>query len=199
MTIVNEGRRVRIRPLREEDLPALARWKLDAGALSGFDTPAIRPEVRARRHLAEDGMISDECTILAVETVTDGRLVGRVGFFRDSPLHLTMRRTMSLIADPADRGHGYATEARILLVNYLFLSTALERVYSETEERNAPARRSLEKSGMRLEGVLRHLYFDQGRWQDMAVYSILRGEWESSDLYRPYRDPFLRPRVDAAH
>jgi hypothetical protein len=41
--------------------------------------------------------------------------------------------------------------------------------------------------------VLRHLFFDRGRWADIAVFSILRPEWSASDLYREFREPFLRP------
>jgi RimJ/RimL family protein N-acetyltransferase len=196
MALVNEGRLVRIRPVREDDLPDLTAWKLDSDALSGFDAPSIRSLDKARRQHAEDGFLSPECSIYAVEAIADERLVGRVGFFRDSPVYDTMLRTMSLIGSPEDRGRGYATEARILLVNYLYLSTSVERVYSETEERNAPARRSLEKTGMTFEGILRHLFFDQGRWADIAVYSIIRPEWAESETYRPYREPFVRPWFD---
>lgn len=191
--LVNEGTLVRIRPVREADLETFDAWKLDSDSCAGFDTPSIRSLENSKRRLAEDGFLSAECTVFAVETIEDARLVGRVGCFRDSPVYETMVRTMSLVADPADRGRGFATEARMLLVNYVFLTTPVERVYSETEAENAPARKSLEKSGMTFEGVMRHLFYDRGRWADIAVYSILRDEWAASAAYAPYRDPFLRP------
>lgn len=191
MTSVHEGRRVRIRPIEEKDLPAMNRWRRDAASLGGFLTPLLRSQEREREIWAEAGLITPTYAMYAVETIDDDRLVGKVGFAKDSAVHETMARTISLVGGPEDRGHGYATEARCLLVNYLFLSTNLERIYSETDERNAPARRSLEKCGMRFEGVLRHLVFDLDAWVDMAVYAILRPEWRTSDLYAPYRDPFL--------
>jgi hypothetical protein len=46
---------------------------------------------------------------------------------------------------------------------------------------------------MKLEGVLRHLFFDLGRWVNMAVYSLLRPEWETSAAYEEYRHPFVTP------
>lgn len=198
MPLVNEGRLVRIRPVREADLAAFNAWKLDSDSCAGFDTPSIRALANSKRRFAEDGFLSPECTVFAVETLEDARLVGRAGCFRDSPVYETMVRTMSLVAAPADRGRGFATEARMLLVNYVFLTTPVERVYSETEAENAPARRSLEKSGMTFEGVLRHLFFDRNRWCDLAVYSILRDEWAASAAYAPYHDPFLRPWFETA-
>ena len=193
MATIHEGRWVRIRRVEEADLDVIERWRLDSDALGGFNAPVLASRNRHRSQWAEDRFLSAEYSLFAVEALDGDRLVGKVGFSRDSAHYDHMVRTYSQIADPADRGRGYATEARVLLVNYLFLSTQLERIYSETEEGNAPARRSLEKCGMRFEGVLRHLVFDLGRWADMAVYAILREEWRTSPLYAPYREPFTRP------
>lgn len=193
MSLVHEGETVRIRPVDETDLAVMDLWRRDSDALGGFNPPLLRPPGRDRAQLSEHGYVTPEYALFAVETLDGDRLVGKVGFSKDSATYDHMARTYSIVGDPADRGHGYATEARVLLINYLFLSTTLERVYSETEEANAPARRSLEKCGMRFEGVLRHLLFDVGRWADMAVYAILREEWRSSPLYAPYREPFVNP------
>lgn len=193
MAWIHEGRLVRIRPIEEADLEAFDRWRCDAEALGGFNPPVLASRNRHRAQWAEHQFLTPEYSLFAVETLEGDRLVGKVGFSRDSTHYDHMVRTYSQIADPADRGQGYATEARMLLVNYLFLSTQLERIYSETEEGNAPARRSLEKCGMQLEGVLRHLVFDVGHWADMAVYAILRDEWLESPQYAPYREPFTRP------
>jgi RimJ/RimL family protein N-acetyltransferase len=193
MAKIHEGQRVRIRPIEEADLDVFESWRRDSDSLGGFNPPVLKSAHRARAGWTEDQFLTPEYSLYAVETLEGDRLVGKVGFSKDSPHYDHMVRTYSQIADPTDRGQGYATEARVLLVNYLFLSTQLERIYSETEEGNAPARRSLEKCGMRCEGVHRHLVYDVGRWADMAVYAILRAEWASSDLYAPYREPFTRP------
>ena len=193
MTLVHEGPTVRIRPVNEADLNVMDGWLRDADALGGFNPPVLRPPGRSRTQLLEHGYITPEYALFAVETLDGDRLVGKVRYSKDSSTYDHMVRTYSIIGDPSDLGHGYATEARVLLINYLFLSTSLERVYSETEEANAPARRSLEKCGMRFEGVLRHLVYDVGHWADMAVYAILREEWRASPLYAPYREPFLQP------
>lgn len=193
MAKIHEGRLVRVRPIEEADLDAFERWRRDSEVLGGFNPPVLKSPHRSRAQWAEDQFLTAEYSLFAVETRDADRLVGKVGFCRDSPGYDHMVRTYSQIAAPADRGKGYATEARMLLVNYLFVSTQMERIYSETEEANTPARRSLEKCGMSFEGVLRHLVYDVGRWADMAVYSILREEWRTSSLYAPYREPFVRP------
>jgi RimJ/RimL family protein N-acetyltransferase len=193
MAVVNEGNLVRIRPIEEDDLEPMRAWRMDSRALGGFNPPSLATGSADRERLLEATAVTEEYARLAIETVSEGRLVGMVGYTRDTPSLDTAVRTFSGIAEPYDRGKGYATEARVLLVNYLFLTTRLERIYSETEARNEPACRSLEKCGMSFEGVLRHLLFDLGQWKDMAVYSILRHEWKASPLYAPYRDAFVEP------
>ena len=197
MALIHEGRLVRVRPVEEADLAVFDGWRRDSEALGGFNPPVLASLERSRAQWAEHRFLTPEFSLFAVETLEGDRLVGKVGFSRDSAHYDHMVRTFSIVGDPADRGKGHATEARILLINYLFLSTQLERVYSETEEGNAPARRSLEKCGMRFEGVLRHLVYDVGRWADMAVYAILREAWQQSDLYAPYREPFTRPWTES--
>ena len=191
MARIHEGTKVRIRPIEECDLEAMMRWKRESASLGGFVAPLLRGGNKERAIWAEDQLITPDYAMFAIETLDDDRVVGKVGFSKDSPVYEHMARTISVVGEPDARGHGYATEARCLLVNYLFLSTDLERIYSETDENNRAARRSLEKTGMRFEGVLRHLVHDLGAYRDMAVYAILREEWQSADLFAAYRDPFL--------
>ncbi len=193
MSLVHEGQNVRIRPVDGSDLITMNQWRKDSEALGGFNPPLLRSPGWEQTKLREHGYLTPEYALFAVDALDGDRLIGKVGYSKDAPGYEHMVRTFSIVGEPANRGKGYATEARILLINYLFLSTNMERIYSETAEANAPARRSLEKSDMRFEGVLRHLVFDVGQWTDMAVYAILRSEWQASPLYAPYREPFLRP------
>ena len=139
MPLVNEGKLVRIRPVVEEDLERIVRWRRDSEALGGFNPPSLRSLEADRKRWAETHLLMRDFAVLAIETIEDGRLVGTVGFSKDSPIYETMARTFSFLGDRGDRGRRYATEARMLLINYLFLSTSLERIYSETEESNVAA------------------------------------------------------------
>jgi RimJ/RimL family protein N-acetyltransferase len=65
-----------------------------------------------------------------------------------------------------------------LLVEYLLSGYPTERVAAFTDIENAPAQRLLERLGFQREGVLRRATFRDGRWRDLAIYGILREEWE---------------------
>lgn len=54
----------------------------------------------------------------------------------------------------------------------------VERISALTDAENAPCRRMLEKLGFRCEGVMRRATFRDGRRRDLALYGLLREEWE---------------------
>jgi ribosomal-protein-alanine N-acetyltransferase len=64
------------------------------------------------------------------------------------------------------------------MVDYLFLSKNIARVQAETNPGNTAFIRVLEKAGFTFEGVRRNVFFSQGKYNDGALYSILRKEWK---------------------
>jgi RimJ/RimL family protein N-acetyltransferase len=79
---------------------------------------------------------------------------------------------------PGERGKGYCTEAINLLLDFLFLSSAVARVQVITDTKNAASLRVLEKTGFRKEGTIRKFMFSRGEWRDGYLCSILREEWK---------------------
>lgn len=65
---------------------------------------------------------------------------------------------------PAERGKGYCTEVVRLMVDYLFLSKAENRIQAQTEPTNIASQRVLEKAGFKKEGILRSNFFIWGEW-----------------------------------
>ena len=78
---------------------------------------------------------------------------------------------------PEARGRGFAGEAVVILVDYLFLHEQVERIQAETHPDNHASQRVLEKAGFTLEGRLRRTVFSRGRWRDTLMFSLLRDEW----------------------
>ena len=63
------------------------------------------------------------------------------------------------------------------MVDYLFLSKNIVRVQAETNPVNVSSIRGLEKAGFTFEVVRRKVFFSQGKYNDGALYSVLREEW----------------------
>jgi RimJ/RimL family protein N-acetyltransferase len=73
------------------------------------------------------------------------------------------------------RGQGFGSQAQRLLADYLFATTAVNRIEAGTDVENLIEQRSLEKAGFIREGVLRGAQYRAGAWHDLVVYSVVRG------------------------
>jgi RimJ/RimL family protein N-acetyltransferase len=77
-------------------------------------------------------------------------------------------------------GRGYMYEAIPAVVRYGFATLGLNRIYAHHMLRNPASGRVLEKAGFRREGVLRQRVRKWGRYEDVALWAILRGDWRGS-------------------
>jgi len=77
------GERVRLRGLRDDDLPVLARWEMDPGRMTTLSNRLTPPsEAAARERIAKWSANEKDDLGLAIETLDDPPvLVGNIGLF----------------------------------------------------------------------------------------------------------------------
>jgi RimJ/RimL family protein N-acetyltransferase len=177
---VIEGRLVRLRPFRRDDLPLLRAW---------HDSPEVmRYWGQASPLVLEDqfgadltGRFSrfDESGYLAIVPIEpkDAQPIGRCEWEHLDRLNRSAE-VMILIGEPAYWGHGFGTDALVTLLHYLFDVQRLHRVTLTVLSWNERAIRSYEKVGFAVEGVLREDVYDDGSYHDQTVMSILRDEFD---------------------
>jgi ribosomal-protein-alanine N-acetyltransferase len=81
-------------------------------------------------------------------------------------------------------GTGANRGSKTLILALAFAGLGLERVTAWCGNDNGRSQRALEKLGFVHEGVLRRWHVHQGEPKDVISYSMLRSEWEASDLSR---------------
>jgi RimJ/RimL family protein N-acetyltransferase len=74
---------------------------------------------------------------------------------------------------------GYCTEAVRALMAFAFRSLGLHRLEARHFTRNPASGRVMQKLGMTLEGTHRDAFLRWDRFEDVAMYGILRDEWSS--------------------
>ncbi len=77
---------------------------------------------------------------------------------------------------PEHRGHGVGTAAQRMLVEHLFATCPIHRVWAGTGSDNLAEQKALERCGFRREGVLRQEVFRGEEWHDSVIYGLLRHE-----------------------
>lgn len=80
---------------------------------------------------------------------------------------------------PGVAGRGLATESATSLVEAAFDELHLHRVWAQLDPRNAASAQLCGRLGMRQEAHLRDESWFKGEWGDLAIYGLLRPEWEA--------------------
>ena len=77
-------------------------------------------------------------------------------------------------------GRGYMSEVVQAMVRYGFEDLSLNRLYAYQMLRNPASGRVLEKNGFRQEGLLRQRVRKWEQFEDVALWAILRQEWQDA-------------------
>ena len=81
------------------------------------------------------------------------------------------------IGDKEFHGKGYGTDAMRTLVKFIFNEMNIRKVKLEVYAFNERALRSYEKCGFKKEGSLREEIFRFGKFHDIIIMSVFRGEF----------------------
>jgi len=175
---MTEGVLVRLRDLTVEDADLLDRWAENPANVGEFNDFDREREPVDRDALARGPLRNEHNGQLMVEVVADDRPIGTVGWHRVSygPNAESGAWNVGIALVPEERGHGYGTEAQVLVAAWLFANTRANRVEAQTDIENVAEQRSLEKAGYTREGVVRGSQFRAGAYHDLVTYSRLRAD-----------------------
>ena len=111
-----------------------------------------------------------------IEEKSTGRLVGTIGYMDYNEDNATVEVGYSL-AHWLWNG-GYMTEALSRVIAYTFEAMDVNRIEAQHELDNPASGRVMEKCGMHKEGELRQRLYNKGKYVDVALYAILREDYE---------------------
>lgn len=166
------GKLISLRPVRAADLDAMYAAHSAISNRGRYFPLGVVSESAFRRDFAEHGFWQkDEGTLLIVSP--EGDTAGHIEFFQ--PVSYWDAFELSyLIYDGRFSGHGWVTEAVQLLVDYLFATKKRQRIQLVIVPENIASIRIAVKCGFVLEGTARGAFFNEGRSQDVLIYSLLR-------------------------
>jgi RimJ/RimL family protein N-acetyltransferase len=78
---------------------------------------------------------------------------------------------------PSAQGRGFAAEAVVAVLDFLFGQLGKHRVFASADPCNQPSLRLLERVGMRQEAHFRESLLFKGEWADDVVFAVLESEW----------------------
>ncbi len=171
------GSMVNLRALESTDLERAYAWINDREVIRYLAARYPMSRADEQRWLDQGPANSMGGVRLAIET-KDGVHIGSLGLHRISPED----RSASLgimIGDKAYWSNGYGTDAMRTLLRFAFDEMHLHRISLHVFEFNERAMACYRKCGFREEARLRENYYGEGRFWDVLVMGILRGEFDA--------------------
>jgi RimJ/RimL family protein N-acetyltransferase len=153
---------IALRPLAEEDVPAIVEACRDPEIPRRTSVPEGLTEAQAGEFVVEAG------DVYAIVDADTGELLGTVGF------HVRHGRgDFGYWVRKEARGRGVATRALVLLTRWAARERGLGRLQLIVEPDNLASIRVAERAGFRREGRLRDYIELKGSRRDVYMYSLL--------------------------
>lgn len=116
--------------------------------------------------------------VWAITLKADKSLIGAIEIRIDKAHHLA---EMGYWIGRPYWNQGYCTEAAREVLRYAFEVLGLNRVQARHMTKNLASGRVMQKLGMKYEGTLRQSLFRWGKFEDAAIYAILREEYLAAE------------------
>ena len=171
--------RVILTELSDDDIAVYRDWFLESEPKTMTCRPIGDTSLDKMIERFRDRFNGETCGHFAVRRVDDNRLVGRASYFDLN----TRNRSVEIgyLIGPEFRGKGYAREAIILMLRYLFDKLELNKAMAQTAEFNIESVALLKRLGFKQDGRLRQHHPLDGKNYDDLLFSILAEEFGSEN------------------
>ena len=168
--------RLVLRPLTAADVPALFSIHSDPAAMRYWSGTVWPDETRGSAMIARDSDPSlNDHLRLGIELTEASKLVGTCTLFEinDQCGRAELGYTLGSFA----WGQGYMFEALRAFISHAFSDMNLRRLEADTDPRNEPSLRLLERLGFVKEGHFRERWVVGEEVSDSAMFGLLRRDW----------------------
>jgi len=175
---VLKGKLVQLEPLRKEHKEGLENVVRDGELWKLFVT--IVPHIDEINTFIENAKSEYESGFgitYAILDIKSNKVVGSTRLRATDFKHKKTEIGFTFLASSWQKSY-VNTEAKLLLLSYIFEEMAFNRVEFMTDFLNHSSRNAILRLGAKEEGVLRnHIIMKNGRVRDSVVFSIIKNEW----------------------
>ncbi len=166
-----------LRHVRKEDVAPLLDLMNHPDAKGDYLPLDIMLPGVAEKKFDDESRSKDMCeTFLIIDD--DEKIIGRVFHFKTVPYFNAREIGYGLFVKNL-HGKGVMTEAVKLLTDYLFKTLLINRLEIHMSVGNRASEKVAINCGYTKEGIARGAIFCRGKHEDIAMYALLRNEWEA--------------------
>jgi N-acetyltransferase len=178
VSVILQGRKVRLEPLIVEHAAGLAEIGLDEDLWKWIPTPVRTPEeMTTYVQSALQEQAAGSALPFALIEESSGRAIGSTRYANIDRVHHRLEIGWTWVARPWQRT-AINTEAKYLLLRHAFETLKCIRVELKTDSLNDRSRAAILRIGAREEGTFRnHMITASGRIRHTVYFSIVDSEW----------------------
>lgn len=172
-----QGKRVRLRPLREEDLQSLGSWWNDPAWMVFQGTKIVPTPSSPTAEMFRVWSSNKDASSFgfSVEDIDSERLVGHVTIWGVDPV--VRSGTLGIMIGGQYVAQGFGTDAIRILLRFAFEELGLNKIELSLWEYNSRALRTYENFGFVIEGTRRAAAYHAGRYWAQIQMGILKSEF----------------------
>lgn len=172
-------KRLKLRELDEEDLPALLSIFSNPHTMKyyGSDMISNLEEVEGMLMSFRKGFDNQQAIRFGIECRETGNLIGTCGFHNWAKR--VNRIEIGYELKQEEEGKGYMTEALTAIISFAFRELQINRIGALIHPDNTTSRKLVTKLGFQEEGLLRDYTYASGNYMDLLMHSLLKKDWSS--------------------
>lgn len=169
---MEDNNRIYLRALEIEDYKISIKWRNDDGIWDMLGGTKYFVSSAYEKKWVEDVIYNSKDVKLAICLKENNRYIGNVYMTNIDSLRQSCHSHI-LIGERDCWGKGYAREALMMAIEYMFKERNMHRIQATVLESNKQSLRMHEKCGYKIDGLLRDSVYKDGRWQNQFVMSLL--------------------------
>lgn len=168
-------KRVYLRAFETDDYKTTIKWRKDdviwdmLGGTKYFVSEAYE------KQWIENTIFNSKDVKLAVCLVENDKHIGNVYMTNINEINRSCVSHV-LIGEKEYWGHGYAREALLLAIDYMFNERNIHRIQANVLVSNVASLKMHEKCGYKQEGTLREAVYKNGKYQDQYVMALVNNK-----------------------
>lgn len=179
--------RVYLRALEPEDYLTTYEWRKDKEIQKMVGGPKFFVSKEKERQWVLNTIQDQSRMVLGICVKENDKLIGTVNIQEVDWINRSARIPI-VIGDKEYWGGGYASEARILALQFAFYERGLHRVGALVLEDNIPSLKLHERLGFVKEGLLRDSVYKNGKYHNQVYLGLLREDFEKA--YKTYCEKY---------
>lgn len=167
-------KRVYLRAFEPDDYKTTIKWRKDDKIWDMLGGTKYFVSEAYEKQWIENTIFNSKDVKLAICLVENEKHIGNVYMTNINEINRSCVSHV-LIGEKEYWGNGYAREALLLAIDYMFNERNMHRIQANVLTSNIASLKMHEKCSYKLEGTLREAVYKNGKYQDQWVLGLVKG------------------------